>query len=119
MIKIEQLKGGCTATIERNGVRQPVYVRMAVTKAELNSLKITGGTLVYTIDEEQIVEVGGTESTPAALQIAVEDTVAATEIPSVEIESTATVEPTVTEVEAPKAVVKPAIVKPTPRAQAK
>lgn len=117
MIKIEQLKGGCTATIERNGVRQPVYVRMVVTKAELNSLEITGGTLVYTIDEEQIVEVDGT--VPNNVQVAVTDQVIATEIPSVEVESTATVEPAATEVEAPKAVVKPAIVKPAPRAQAK
>lgn len=114
MIKIEQLKGGCTATIERNGVRQPVYVRMVVTKAELDSLETTGGTLVYTIDEEQIVEVAG-----ATLQVAVEDTVATTEIPSIEVQDTSSVEPAVTEVEAPKAVVKPAIVKPAPRAQAK
>jgi hypothetical protein len=115
MIKIEQLKGGCTATIERNGVRQPVYVRMVVTKAELDSLETTGGTLVYTIDEEQIVEVGET----APVQITVTDTVVTAEIPSIEVQDTVAVEATVEETEAPKAVVKPAIVKPAPRTQAK
>ena len=116
MIKIEQLKGGCTATIQRNGVKQPVYVGMVVTKAEIESLELSQGTLVYTIDEQEIVEVGQ----KAPLELSVNDTVSATtEIPSLEVQDTISVELTVAEDEAPKAVVKPAIVKPAPRAKSK
>lgn len=115
MIKIEQLKSGCTATIQRNGVRQPVYVGMVVTKAELDSLEIAQGTLVYTIDEEQVVELGQ----KAPVEITISDTVVATEIPSTEVQDTITMELTSQEDEAPKAVTKPTIIKPAPGAKAK
>ena len=113
MIKIEQLKGGCTATIQRNGVKQPVYIGMAVTKEELDSLEISQGTLVYTIDEEEIVEVGQ----KTTLEVNLNDVVVTAEIPSIEAQSGSALELTVEET--PKAVVKPAIIKPTPRAKAK
>lgn len=115
MIKIEQLKSGCTATIERNGVRQPVYIGMVVTKAEVDSLEIAQGTLVYTIDEEQVIELGQ----KAFAEVTVNDMVVATEIPSTEIQDTISMELTSQEDEAPKPVTKPTIVKPAPRAKAK
>ncbi len=106
MIKIEQLKNGAKATIIRNGVKQPVYLAMNITAAELATLEVVGGSLVYTVDEAEILEVQGGE-TPE---------------PSKSPEPTTSLEPSESAVETPsetvetQPVVKPAIVKPTPRA---
>lgn len=106
MIKIEQLKNGAKATIIRNGVKQPVYLAMNITAAELDTLEVVGGSLVYTVDEAEILEVQGGE-TPE---------------PSKSTETTTNTEPSEPAVETPSEaaetveVVKPAIVKPTPRA---
>jgi hypothetical protein len=107
MIKIEQLKNGAKATIVRNGFKQPVYLAMNITEAELLTLEITGGSLVYTVDETEIVEVMGGDAVVAPTK-SVED-IANTE------QSAATVETPVEEIKTP--VVKPAIVKPAPRAK--
>lgn len=105
MIKIEKLKDGAKATIVRNGVKQPVYLAMNITAAELQTLEVVGGSLVYTVDETEIVEVQGGE---APLPVKSSEPVAPVE------QSVATVE-TPVETEAPVEVAKPAIVKPAPR----
>ena len=102
MIKIERLNDGAKATIIRNGVKQPVYLAMNITAAELETLELIGGSLLYTVDETEIVELQGGE---APVPIKSPKPTAQSE-PAVEIASEA---PTVPEV------AKPAIVKPAPR----
>jgi hypothetical protein len=105
MIKIEQLKNGAKATIIRNAVTQPVYVGMTLTDIELASLEIGSGTVVYTVDEIEVVEVSAGNQAPAA------------PIDTKSSEPSAATVETPVEVEAP--VVKPAIVKPAPRSAKK
>lgn len=105
MIKIEQLKDGAKATIVRNGVKQPVYLAMNITRAELETLEVIGGSLMYTIDEAEIVEIQGGE-TPVPVKspepfVPVEQSAATVETP---VETETSVEET-----------QPAIVKPAPR----
>lgn len=57
MIKIEQLKLGTEATVEKAGKAMQVYPGMVVTPQELKTLKVTAGYVVYTIDEQEIVRV--------------------------------------------------------------
>ena len=104
MIKIEQLKNGAKATIVRNAVTQPVYVGMTLTNAELVSLELQEGTVVYTVDEAEVVELsagGKAPEAPADTKSADQSTTA--------VEATATA----------KAPVKPVIVKPAPRSAKK
>lgn len=61
MIKIEKMTPGCKATITRGEVPQPVFVGQLLSRADIETLIVGGGTLLYTIDEEAIVEVKGTE----------------------------------------------------------
>lgn len=105
MIKIEQLKNGAKATIVRNDVTQPVYIGMTLTEDELASLTIALGTVVYTVDEAEVVEVSAGGKAPEAPA----DTKS-------QDSSTTAVEATV---ETEAAVVKPAIVKPAPRSAKK
>jgi hypothetical protein len=100
MIKFERLSNGAKATIIRNEVTQPVYIGMAVSREELATLNVISGTVLYTIDEKEIVEVSAKDApAPAPKPVQVEK-------PEV-VEATTPVEPVVA--------VKPAIVKPAPR----
>jgi hypothetical protein len=98
MIKFERLSNGAKATIIRNEVTQPVYIGMAVSREELATLNVVSGTVLYTIDEKEIVEVSA-KAAPAPKPVQVEK-------PEV-VEATTPAEPVVA--------VKPAIVKPAPR----
>jgi hypothetical protein len=104
MIKIEQLKNGAKATIVRNAVTQPVYVGMTLTNAELASLELQEGTVVYTVDEAEVFELNAGGKVPEAPA----DTKSADQ-------STTAVEVTATA----KAPVKPVIIKPAPRSAKK
>jgi len=99
MIKFERLSNGAKATIIRNEVTQPVYIGMAVSREELATLNVVSGTVLYTIDEKEIVEVSA-KAAPAPKPVQVEK-------PEEVVEATTPVEPVVA--------VKPAIVKPAPR----
>lgn len=94
MIKFERLSKDAKATIVRNGVQQPVYLGMTLSSSELESLVVSAGTVLYTIDETEVVEVS---AKPAVVKPAVVETKAA-ELP-----------------EAQPEVKKPVIVKPVPR----
>lgn len=59
MIKIEKMTPGCKATITRGEQPQPVFVGQLLSRADLETLVVGGGTLMYTIDEQEIVEVDG------------------------------------------------------------
>lgn len=99
MIKFERLSKDAKATIVRNDAVQPVYLGMVVTPKELETLTVSSGTVLYTVDEEKVVEVK-----------------ASTKIQEVEpklTDESATAQEPVVE---PK---KPAIVRPTPRSPKK
>lgn len=105
MIKIEQLKNGAKATIIRNEVRQPVYPNMTVTAAELETIETTG-TVVYSIDELEVLEIGANTERGEPLVV---------ETPKSLEQSTTPVEATIEVAQT----VKPAIVKPAPRSAKK
>jgi len=98
MIKFERLSKGAKATVIRNEVTQPVYIGMAVSREELDTLQVTAGTVLYTVDEKEIVEVSAKPAeAPKPQQV---------------IQPAEVAVPTQPE---PVAAVKPAIVKPAPR----
>lgn len=105
MIKIEQLKNGAKATIIRNGVKQPVYLAMNITAAELATLEVVGGSMVYTVDEAEILEVQGGETPEASKSLE----------PVTSPEPSESAVETASETAEIAPVVKPAIVKPAPR----
>lgn len=66
MIKFERLSKDAKATIVRNGVKQPVYLGMTVSQAELDSLVVSAGEVLYTVNEEKIVTVQAPVAAPPA-----------------------------------------------------
>ncbi len=56
MVKIEQLKNGAKATFVRNGTERPVFLHQLITRQELDSLVVQQGTVVYSVDEMEILE---------------------------------------------------------------
>lgn len=99
MIKFERLSKDAKATVVRNGVTQPVYLGMCVSAQELETLVVISGKVLYTVDEEQVIEV---EADPKSQQV-----------PEVQ-EPVAPVEDA-KPVEAAPEPKKPVIVKPAPR----
>lgn len=56
MIKIEKLKDGAKATYTRDGVKKPVFLHQLITRQDLETLEVTQGTVVYSVDELEIKE---------------------------------------------------------------
>ena len=56
MIKIEKISA-TKATIERNGLRQPLLLHSHVSEQELASIEAEDGIIVYSVDESVIKEV--------------------------------------------------------------
>lgn len=69
MIKIESIKENTTATIN-NGI--PVYTGQLISHEEYSTLKVSGGSLVVSIDELEIVTINDDESEKEKLRIAEE-----------------------------------------------
>lgn len=63
MIKFERLSKDAKATIVRNDAVQPVYLGMVVTSKELETLTVSSGTVLYTVDEEKVIEVHASTKT--------------------------------------------------------
>ena len=61
MVKIERVLDGAIATVTRNGQEVRLFQGQLINHAELATLKVTGGKLVYSIDETEVVEVAGTQ----------------------------------------------------------
>lgn len=59
MIKIEQLLNGATATFTLDGAESVVFVGQILDDEVAAQLKVSGGTLVYSINEGELVEVNG------------------------------------------------------------
>lgn len=55
MVKIEQIKPGTVATVMRDDQRQQVFQGQLITRAEADTLEVTGGEIVYSIDEAEVV----------------------------------------------------------------
>lgn len=55
MVKIESIPAGASATIVRNGERQQVFEKQLISYAEAQTLEVTGGDIVYSIDETEVV----------------------------------------------------------------
>ena len=66
MIKIESIKENTTATIN-NGI--PVYTGQLISHEEYSTLKVSGGSVVVSIDELEIVTINDDESEKDELEI--------------------------------------------------
>lgn len=54
MVKIEKIAAGASASIQRNGVRIPVIEKQLISYDELTSLEVSGGDVVYSVDEQEV-----------------------------------------------------------------
>lgn len=54
MVKIEQIKDA-KVFITRDGVRTQVFLHQLITRQELETLEVEGGSVVYSIDEQELV----------------------------------------------------------------
>jgi len=121
MIKIERLKDGAKVYVTRNGQRVQVFLNQLITHEDFASVEVEGGTLVYSVDETEVLEIAGGAGKQIELNLSetVQDAVATTET----VETASAETPVETPVEAPTQVtettttVAPVIVKPTPRAK--
>jgi len=68
MVKIEELKNGAEATYTRDytGDKTSVGLHNLISISELESMVVTKGTVVYTIDEQEIGEKSATGAPKAA-----------------------------------------------------
>lgn len=57
MVKIEKLTAGAKVTVVRNGEEVQVFEKQQLPLYELNSLKVHSGTVTYSVNEEEVVEV--------------------------------------------------------------
>lgn len=69
MVKIEKLSPGAQVEFVRNGKPQPGIVGTTLTREELDTLQVTGGTVLYSIDEQELVEVSAKESPKSTEQV--------------------------------------------------
>lgn len=56
MVKIEQLKDNAKATYTNNGVKKPIFLHQLITRQDLETLEVSQGTVVYSVDELEIKE---------------------------------------------------------------
>lgn len=56
MIKIEKLLDGARVTIQRNGLEVTLLEGQLFPEHELNSLKVHSGRVVYSVNEQEVVE---------------------------------------------------------------
>lgn len=55
MVKIETIAPGASASILRNGQRQQVFEKQLISYAEVDTLEVTGGNVVYSVDEIEVI----------------------------------------------------------------
>lgn len=95
MVKIEKISPGAVVSILRNGERITLLEKQLIGYDDINTLEVTGGDVVYSIDEDEVVTKSGIAA-PAVPQAPAEPELAVAEKAAEEV--------------------KPAIVKPAPRA---
>lgn len=59
MVKIESINGCVTATIKRGNTETPVFKGQLLHMHDIETLKVVGGSLEYSIDELELVTVEG------------------------------------------------------------
>lgn len=69
MIKIEKIEPGASATIVRNGQRVTVFEKQLINYQEVETLEVTGGSVVYSINETEVITKSG-QPAPAVPQAA-------------------------------------------------
>lgn len=79
MVKIESIQPGASASILRNGERQQVFEKQLISYAEADTLEVTGGDVVYSIDEMEVHTKSG-KPAPAVPQTPAEPKLSAKEI---------------------------------------
>lgn len=85
MVKIEKIGAGATATILRNGERLVVFEKQLISYEEADSMEVTGGEVVYSVNETEVITKSGNPA-PAVAPAAPEPELAeATEAPAVVI----------------------------------
>lgn len=67
MVKIEKIGAGATATILRNGERLTVFEKQLITYAEADTMEVTGGEVIYSVNETEVITKSG-NSAPAVPQ---------------------------------------------------
>lgn len=77
MVKIEKISAGTTATILRNGERLTVFEKQLITYAEADSMEVTGGEVIYSVNETEVITKSG-DSAPAVPPTPPEPELAAT-----------------------------------------
>jgi len=55
MVKIEKLSPDASIWFVRSGVRQRAFLHQLISKSELDTLEVESGTVVYSIDEQEVV----------------------------------------------------------------
>ena len=105
MIKIEKLDAA-KAVFTRNGVEHTVFLNALITRDEYATLRVTQGTVVVSIDEQEIVTISAQQPAPAPQPVAEAEPPKSPEQAEPAVETT---------VEAPVKT----IVQPKPRAAAK
>jgi len=127
MIKIERLKDGAKVYVTRNGQRVQVFLNQLITHEDFASVEVEGGTLVYSVDETEVLEITGGAGKQIELNLSetVQDAVVTTE--TVEVETAPAETPAETLAETPAEVptqvtettiaAAPVIVQPAPRAK--
>jgi hypothetical protein len=54
MVKIEQIKDA-KVFVTRDGVRRQVFLHQLITRQEAETLEVEGGSVLYSIDEQELV----------------------------------------------------------------
>lgn len=128
MIKIEKLKDGAKVFVMREGKRTQVLLNQLVTHAEFATVEVEGGTLVYSVDETEVLEMGPSQGKQLEVTInetvqdavVTQDTVTTEGVATVDGEERMRITAETTEISTPtvvEAVKTPVIVRPTPRAK--
>ena len=73
MVKIEQLKNA-KAVFTRDGTEQPILLGAILTDSEFKTMKVLSGTVVVSIDEQEVITISYKE-TPVSKQITIVDVV--------------------------------------------
>ena len=117
MIKIERLKDGAKVFVTRDGMRVQVFLNQLITHTDFQTVEVEGGTLVYSVDETEVLEMSGGQGKQIELNLSetVQDAVVIPDTVVVEV-AEITIDAPTEELEVPKSVT-PVIVKPAPRAK--
>lgn len=65
MVKIEAMKNGAKATVMRNGRQIPLFLHQLISRDELETMVVESGTIVYSVDELEILEKSAPAPAPA------------------------------------------------------